>query len=440
MTAVKKAGFAFDLMDMDIDNLSIGDLEHLLSGRLYDIYAFGCIVTGFKFVRQIASIIKKINGEAVIIAGNSVATSIPEILLRNTCVDIAVLGEGDVTIVELLRAIELRRPIHGVMGIAFRMGEEIVYTPSRVVVSDLDSIGFPDWDIFDLERYNAYGFVNVSVFSTDNVLSYPLNSARGCPFDCTFCYHVFKGQRYRYYSNEAIVDEIKRLHTRYHSNFISFWDELTFSNLKSISDKTEAINNIGFKIGWDAVTRGNLFRMKDVNLIKAMRDCGCESIAFSLENASPEILSAINKKLNISHFIEQAHALWKGGVTPLTSVIFGYPQETPDTIKYTIEICRQCAVYPSVGFLLPLPGTRIYSWAKQEGFIQDEVSYLERIGDRQDLHLNLTSMSDAEFTDIVETSLRQLARTFGLKLDSVFKTVTYQRPKNIPLNSLNEHV
>ena len=160
-----------------------------------------------------------------------------------------------------------------------------------------------------------------------------------------------------------------------------------------------------------------------------MAAVGCESISFSLENASPEILAAMNKKMRVPQFIEQSHVLWAGGVTPRTSIIFGYPQETVETIRRTIKVCEECNIFPSTGFLLPLPGTPIYDWAKEHGHITDEIGYLERIGDRQDLHINLTLMSDVEFIVAVESQLTELAAKQGLTLDSVFKTVTYQKPK-----------
>jgi hypothetical protein len=93
-----------------------------------------------------------------------------------------------------------------------------------------------------------------------------------------------------------------------------------------------------------------------------------------------------------------------------------------------MDVCEECGIFPSVGFLLPLPGTQIYKWAKENGKINDEVEYLERIGDRQDFHINLTAMSDEEFVDTVTVKLEALAEKQGLKLESVFKTLTYQRP------------
>lgn len=426
LTAVKNAGIEFDLIDMDIESMSMDELESRLAARPYDVYAVGCIVTGFRLVRSIAQIAKASNPQALVIAGNSVADSIPELLLRSTEVDIAVIGESDVTIVELLRAIEAGTDLAKVAGLHLRDGDNIVITPKRELVENIDNLGFPHWALFDLDKYNSYAHV-ANIFS-DRSLSYPLNAARGCPHNCTFCYHVFKGQRYRKYSEDVVMSEIRRLHDEFGCDFISFWDELTFPTIKSVERMVEELEALPFVVGWEATSRADLFRAEHVDLIRRMKACGCENIAFSLENASPEILRAMNKKIEVDQFVEQSLALWEGGVVPLTSIIFGYPQETAQTIKDTIDVCRRCRVYPSTGFLLPLPGTSIYDWAVDKGIIGDEVAYLERIGDRQDFHINLTQMSDEELVGTVERELRKLAQDLGLELESVFKTGTYRKP------------
>jgi len=120
LTATQRAGFDFDLVDMDINDLSMPDLELILSRNPADVYALGCIVTGFRLVRQISALAKKINPNSVVVAGNSVATSIPEILLRYTDVDVCVMGEGDITFVELLKAIKNGESFDRLPGIVFK--------------------------------------------------------------------------------------------------------------------------------------------------------------------------------------------------------------------------------------------------------------------------------------------------------------------------------
>jgi len=429
MTAVKKAGIDFDLIDMDIDNLSLEQLERILENQIYDVYALGCIVTGYRWVRRITSLIKNVNPRALIIAGNSVATSIPKLLLSKTQVDIAVLGEGDYTMPELLHAIDRGKDLREIRGMAFSENGNLIATGKRPIEQDLDQIGFPDWELFDLKKYRTRERVDANIFKKDMLSPFPLNSARGCPFSCTFCYHVFKEEKYRQYSEDAVINEIQRLHHRYGADYIAFFDELTFPNLKSIGRMVERLNQLDFDVGWSAQCRADLFSKSDVDFIRDIKRAGCDRLSFSLENGEEKILEAMNKKISVGAFIEQTEALQAGGIVPTTSVIFGYPQETRESIRKTIAVCERSNLFPSVGFLLPLPGTPIYDWARNHGYIDDEENYMERIGDRQDLHVNLTSMRDDELLDTVQHELHKLAHKQGLKLDSVIKTTTYQKPR-----------
>lgn len=426
-TAIKNAGFEFDLVDMDIDDISVQAFKDIVDYEVSDVYLLGCIVTGYRIVKEVADAIKEANPQSLIICGNSVATSIPEILMKNTKIDIGVMGEGDITIVELLRVLEKKGDVRTVAGIVLKDKDEVIFSKPRPLVPKLDAIPFPDWNLFDLEKYNIRGKIVLESYSSDKVMSFPLNSARGCPFNCTFCYHVFKGEKYRKYSEEAIVSEIERLYTNHNCDFISFWDELSFPSIKSVEKRLDALEKLGINVGWSGPIRGNLFKEEHLELIKRLKASGCESLGFALENGSQEILAAMNKKINVKQFIEQAKVLRKGGVIPLTSVVFGYPQETPKTIQRTLEICEECEMYPSVGFLLPMPGTQIYQWAIENGSISNEIEYLERFGDRQDLHVNLTNMPDEEFVNTVESGLRKLGEKLGIEPADPLKTGGYKR-------------
>lgn len=428
LTALKRAGIDFDLIDMDIEHMGMAELEDILLRERYDALGLGCIVTGLRMVRDIAALAKRINPQAVVFAGNSVATSIPDLLLRNTSVDIAVMGEGDVTVVELVRALESGSDLGQVAGLAFLRAGQVQRTPARPLIKHLDEVGYPDWTVFDLEKYNQYALVNVNQLSQEKTRSFPLSTARGCPYNCTFCYHVFKGQHYRRYSDACIAREIVRLHDDLGAGFMSLWDELSFPTVKSIESFLDALETLGFPVGWEAPCRAGLLRREHLSLVRRMKTLGCDSISFSLENAEPEILAAMNKRISVDDFVEQAMVFQEGGVIPLTSVIFGFPQETEASIVKTIEVCERCNIFPSVGFLLPLPGTPIYDWAVEKGLISDELEYLLRIGDRQDFHINLTQLSDEKLVGLVSDGLRGLAERQGLHLDSVFKTGTYQSP------------
>lgn len=428
MHAVKKAGYDFDFLDLDLHEMNESELDRALAREQYDVVGIGCIVTGLSEVVRITDAVRRASPNAVIIAGNSVATSIPEMLLRNTVVNIAVLGEGDETIVDLLNALVKRHDWRTVSGIAFLHEGAFIKTAPRPHIPHLDAIGFPDWNMFDIEAYNSVSMKHDEDVS-ERARRFPLNGARGCLFNCTFCYHVFKTAPYRKYSEQAVMEEFRRLSQEYDATFISFWDELTFPNAASAERMAVALEALPFRTPWQATTRGNLFSNEHVALVRRLKEAGCKSIAFSIENASPEILAAMNKKINHKLTVEHANALHHGGVTPYTSIIFGYPQETPKTIRATLDLCEECGIYPSAGYLMPLPGTPIYEQAKHMGVIKDEWSYLLQAGDRQDFYVNMTTMPDDEFVHSVESGMRELAGRLGLHFDNPMKTGVYRKKK-----------
>ena len=131
-TAMRNAGYAFDLIDIDAHRYSDAEVDGFIQAKKYDVVLMGCIVTGYSKVKDLCRRVRKYQKDTFIIVGNSVATSIYEILLSRTEADIAVMGEGDVTIIELLRAIETKQDIGTVKGIAYKKPNgEIVRTAPR---------------------------------------------------------------------------------------------------------------------------------------------------------------------------------------------------------------------------------------------------------------------------------------------------------------------
>src|SRR5271157_5292790 len=109
-TAIYNAGFEMEILDLDVHRMSDEEFEEYIQNADFNVAAMGCIVTGYRFVKKYCEIIKR-NKDVPIIVGNSVATSIPYILMEKTKVDIGVIGEGDITIVELLNTIKNNEPL-----------------------------------------------------------------------------------------------------------------------------------------------------------------------------------------------------------------------------------------------------------------------------------------------------------------------------------------
>lgn len=428
-TSMKNAGFEFDLIDIDSCRYSDDEVDALIAKENYDVVCMGCLVTGYKKIKRLCSVIKKIHPHAKIIVGNSVATSIPNILLNNTETDIAVMYEGDETIVDLLNCIHKNRDLKSVNGIIIK-DDKMFRTDFRPVIKDISSIPHIDFDIFNVEDYicnnNIHESKNVPL---NSIRALPVNTSRGCIANCTFCYHVFKGINYRYRTPKSIVSEIKELILKYNINYVQLWDELTFFSKKQALELAQEIIDANISVYWTAHCRANLFTAdKDKQIIGKLKEAGCCGIQYSLESSDPRILKDMNKKISVDHFSKQTKLIQESGITTWTSLVFGYPQETPETILKTIDCCIENNIYPSVGFLLPQPGSIMYKFALENGFISDEEEYILSMGDRQDLTLNMTSMTDEEFEEAVLHGLRKCNKqlNMGLSEDKLIKTKSFR--------------
>ena len=141
----------------------------------------------------------------------------------------------------------------------------------------------------------------------------------------------------------------------------------------------------------------------------------------------------MNKHITVEDFITQARILQEAGISTSTSLVLGYPEETLETIQKTFDVCSECEIYPSTGYLLPQPGTPIYDYAVKIGKITNEEEYLLRIGDRQDFHINLTKLKREDIEKAVIENLKKISDKLklGLQEDKLIKTLRYrQKSKN----------
>jgi anaerobic magnesium-protoporphyrin IX monomethyl ester cyclase len=436
MTSMKNAGFDFDFLDIDGHRPSDADITRAIGAEDYDAICFGCIVTGYRYVKALTSRLRKAHPRAVIIAGNTVASSIPEILLSRTDTDVAVMAEGDETIIDLLRAVERGGPFHEVAGIAFLDDQgRVAYTSDRPVIKNLDDLPRMDFEIFDTEIY--IGNANEQQVAAGNppkvpTRLLPVNTARGCIAKCTFCYHAFQGKRYRVRSVGSLLDEISDMIDRYQLTHVGMSDELTFFSKKQALEFSDAVIERGLKFKWGGQCRASLFDSPDdVHIARRMKEAGCQAAFYSLESADSEILRHMNKKITTEQFTLQTSVFQAAGLPVNTSLVFGYPQETPATIAHTFDVCIENRIYPSIGYLLPQPGSGMYEYAMAKGLIPDEEEYLLAIGDRQDLYLNMTSMSDEQFEEeIFKGAMRcNEALGRGMDPDKLIKSGGYQNHK-----------
>lgn len=429
-TALEKAGYDFDIIDIEAHRHTDEKLEELLGKKSYDVIAFGTLVSGYKYAKKVSRIARKTNPHATIIAGNSVASSISEHLLTHTDVNIAVKGEGEITLYNILRALENKISLEEVKGIAFFRNGRMIDTGYEMPIKNISALPHPNWALFDMRLYLSKAIQDVPEpypIPKDKIKAFVVNTARGCPFHCSFCYHVFQYCKYRYRSPESILGEMAILQERYSVNYVNFFDELTFFSKKQVEKFVDALLQSGLKFYWNADIRADLFTEQDMDLLYKVKEAGCLGFGYSLESGNPDILKSMNKKLTVEDFKRQKNALDKAKIKSFTSIVLGYPQETLGTIKETFDVCYDLNIYPSAGYLLPQPGTPMFEKAKGKGFANDLESFLMQMGDRQDLRFNLTNIPNDVFANEVAKHLQRISDKLGLGLgeEQLIKTFTF---------------
>jgi anaerobic magnesium-protoporphyrin IX monomethyl ester cyclase len=463
VTAVKTAGIAFDLLDIDGADYSDNYVESFLAKRRYDVVAVGSIVTHYKWIKWLIAAAKRANPGCHVIVGNSVGSSMPEILFHHTEVDTVILGEGDVTIVALLEAlrdgkslgemVEPPQPVphangdlpptfqgKGIAGIVFRDAKgRLVNNGLRQAAKKIDDLPWPDWDLFDvatyIERGRSTAHETVHYYAPEEAVVFPVNTARGCVFKCTFCHYVFWNDPYRHRSPESIVGEIRRNQQKYGANYIHFWDELSFHKIGPTEKVLDKLIEADLGVHWTAAVRSDLLGRDDIpyedrrRVAEKFVQSGCLVLGFSLESGDDEILAAMNKRVKAEYFREQVKLLREVDLISSTSLVFGYPQETPETIARTMRLCEELNVYPSAGMLLPFPATGMWKHAIDHGFIKDPEEFLLNMTERQDLNINMTTMSDEVYLGTIKQGLQELNEKFGtgLSADSLLKTGGYAK-------------
>ncbi|MBF0246093.1 MAG: B12-binding domain-containing radical SAM protein [Planctomycetes bacterium] len=422
MSAVVHAGFPAEMMDLVVKPATVSDVvDRVLSGGFH-VVALGAMTHMYWQVKPLVSAIKLHCPTVKIVVGGYIALLPHNRLFSWTSVDLAVKGNGSQPMVAILEALHCGEEPADIPGVVRRDSTgAVVETPVAHNRGDLtDEILI--WNLFDMETYvsSAVNLKSHHLHSTEGLRFFPVTITQGCPFACTFCSNnpeVRECFPYRRHSLTRTLRMIRELRNRYRVNYIRFLDELSFATVRDVEEMISAIEEMGERgMIFDAIVRVGLFSAKHLPLLRRLRAAGFVKFYYSLESGDPEILADMNKRITVEDFLAQKSVLDEAGISSGTNIIIGYPRETPESIRRTMEVCRMAHLMPSVCFLLPIPGTEIYDQALERGLIGDEEDYLLHIGEQQFMKVNMTAMSDIELRESALAELRRLRDNLGLTI------------------------
>lgn len=384
---LEERDYKVEILDAPALEMTSQDIARYIEGtKKFDAMGITIYTPMYHRFKEVIEQIGPITDEIPIFVGGPHPSVLPEdTLSSNPAVDYAVIGEGEVTTVELLEAMEGKREISSVKGIAYRENGEIKLTPPREYINDLDTLPFPARNLLPMDRY-------VPAPSTYRRTPFAhMITTRGCPFNCIYCSQAIFGKKYRTNSPERVVEEIEHLIDRYKVKEIFFLDDIFTLNKKWANQVCDRIIEKGLhkEIEWSCSSRVDTVNQE---LLKKMRRAGCWQIHYGVESGSQRVLDYIKKRITLEDSRNAIKWSKEVGIETRAYFMLGLPTETREESLQTIQFALD--IYPDYvkfSVTVPYPGTELHEIAKKEGslrtlsweryksmigFTDDELSYV----------------------------------------------------------------
>ncbi|MDI6902781.1 MAG: radical SAM protein [Methanocellales archaeon] len=390
-------GYNVEIVDSIALNLTLNDLIKKLSKA--DLFVF--VVSTPTFMTDLNTIeeVKKCFPDIKNCLFGTHVSTFPEETLKKDFVDFAVVGEGEITILELANALEKGQSLSKVKGLAYKK-DGIKINSKRPLIEDLDSLPFPARDLLPMERYKPF-FYKKLPFTT-------MLTSRGCPFSCIYCSsRVIFNRKWRSRSPENVVEEIEEVVDKFGIKEIFFNDDLFTLDKKRVQKICDLILENDLDIVWGCESRADTV---DHKTLKLMKESGCYKIFYGIESGSQHILDKTKKDIKIDQIEETFKKTKEVGIQCNGSFIIGVPWETKETVKQTIEFAKKLDPdYVNFSIATPYPGTEFYEMVKEKGYLPTEDWNLF------DEHLGAAIRSDGLTPKEIEDSVRMAYRHFYLR-------------------------
>jgi magnesium-protoporphyrin IX monomethyl ester (oxidative) cyclase len=400
--------------------LSWGEIENRVKEAKPDVVgissAYSCQSEN---MHKTAEAVKRADKNVKVIVGGAHPTAFPEHVLEDKNVDIVVIGEGELTAIELMRKLESGADFSSVKGVACRKDGKIIINERREFIDDLDSLPFPARHLLPMKEYFEAKSTHGGEAKWSPVTS--MITSRGCPGICIFCsIHDIWGRKWRSRSAKNVVDEIEHMVKNYHIKELHFEDDNLTLNKQRMMEICDGIIERGLnkKIRW-TTPNSVMVATLDEEVLTKMKQSGCYLLSFGIESGDEHILrEVVRKNVPFGRLREIIKICRRLKIETAGSFIIGLPGETLETFQKTIDFAKDIGL-DRASFLAatPFPGTDLYKICTERGYIPRDMSWssLRTIGS--------AVISTEEFTkeDVLEWQ-KKAYRQFYFRPKIIFRT------------------
>jgi radical SAM superfamily enzyme YgiQ (UPF0313 family) len=349
--------FEVKIFDCPVCEMNHEKLKAELDSFQPTIIGIGSFTETTESALKSARVAKEVCPDAKVLMGGPHATfEDKQILTSEKEVDIIVRGEGEETILELAKQLPELQKVSEIKGITFRKDSQIIQTPNRPLIQNLDALPRPAYKYLPVEKYKIMG---------KRLL--PIITSRGCPFHCSFCVSSkMFGAIIRARSPKNVLDELELLRDEYGTEGVAFQDDTLTVDKKRAIDIFDGMIERKIKLPWGCFSRADVVTKE---LLAKMSKAHCNEVGFGIESGCQKMLNAFNKKVTVEQSENAIKWTKEAGIFVAASIILGYPGETKETLQQTLDFIRR--LEPDDVWLChatPYPGTELRDLVESHGW------------------------------------------------------------------------
>jgi len=374
---LRENGFTVDAVDCVGLRLTVEDIVARVARARPRVVGFSSLTVNYYRALDAAREVKRrCPGTLVVLGGHHATIAAEEVLRNDECFDILVIGEGELTMLEVAEKYRAagwqlapfladEETMGGIRGITFRRAAGIGFAAPREPIADLDTLPYPARDLLPMGTY---------VPLPNQYLRLPvvhMTAIRGCPYKCSFCSNnaVF-GRHIRTKSPARTADEIEYLMKEYGAREISFWDDTMTANRKWMLGFCDEIIHRKLDITWTGYSRVDTV---DAEMLGRMKAAGCWNLFFGFEAGDQTLLDNIDKGITLEQIRSANRLTQEAGIEVRASFMIALPGETPELAQKTIEFAKELNPdYAQFSITTPYPGTRLWESADRYGTLDKD--------------------------------------------------------------------
>jgi len=414
---LRNKGFKSFLYDANVEN---GDpyenISELITHENIDTIGLSFTSNLARSAYKFADWLKQRYPSIPIVTGGYHPTVMPDECAGYPSIDYVVVGEGEVTFPLLLEKIHENGVPSDIEGLRFEHNGKIVNTGSRTLISNVDDVPFPAYDLLKINKYS-------SPSSTRKPFVTFIRS-RGCPFKCTFCgVDAIFTHRFRCQSPERTLEEILFLIKQFKVREILFKDSDFLIRRNNVVGLCELLIDKQLDLIWSCNARVDKV---DKDILKLMKRAGCNQITFGIESGSQKMLYTLKKDFTVEQAIEGVRAAKEQGIDCVGNFIIGTPGEDSESINETIQLAKNLDLdYASFHFLTAFPGSPLYEQAIEQGWLLNN-----RETDYESCNMNASKLTESE----LESAMRAVIRSFYLRPSYILNRIKRITPNEMRNN------